>query len=451
MNKIYKRIIDLTVAIVGLIIGAPIMGVIALLLRIESSGRVIFSQERLGLHGRRFRMHKFRKFPAHWRDGGPGVTVAYDARMGGLGALLERTKLDELPQLWNILKGEMSFVGPRPESTRFADLFSGKYAAILEYTPGIFGPNQVAFRNEADIYPPDEDPDEYYRHTLFSKKMEMDLDYFQRANFFKDIIWVVRGLWVSIIGIIRWRSFLGLHARIVITDILIIETTWVFSHYLRFGSWSFGVGFEYFYWGFLIIPMILILEMFIGGCYRRPVQFFSLFDITRLSIVLLIGWLICSFILLYIERNIAFSLLLAFWFILMPSIALPRILWRINKEKRQNGYNEQRHNIAIYGVGKGSAELASWLNSRFSDIYLIGFLDDSPVLRGRQVNGLVVLGRESDIPTINEVKRIDEIWLTFTPDEFKRKRLEKICEQSNITLVILPENELFTRFTLNPM
>ncbi|OAD21195.1 bacterial sugar transferase, partial [Candidatus Thiomargarita nelsonii] len=118
-----KRIIDLVFSLLGLLLAAPLMLLIALFIRMDSPGSVFFSQKRLGLKGRHFMVHKFRKFPSDWGSAGPGVTVAGDARMTKVGKFLERTKLDELPQLWNILLGEMSFVGPRPESLRYADLF----------------------------------------------------------------------------------------------------------------------------------------------------------------------------------------------------------------------------------------------------------------------------------------------------------------------------------------
>lgn len=108
MNAICKKIIDVTFASIGLAIAFPFMAIIALLIWLDSPGNVIFSQERLGFRGKRFRLYKFRKFPTHLKDEGPYVTAAGDARMTRIGAILERTKLDELPQLWNIIKGDMS-------------------------------------------------------------------------------------------------------------------------------------------------------------------------------------------------------------------------------------------------------------------------------------------------------------------------------------------------------
>ena len=170
MNALGKHIFDLALAIVLLTISAPLMVGIALLVWLESPGNVFFCQERLGVHGGRFWLWKFRKFPLHWGDSGPGVTVRADLRMTTIGAILERTKLDELPQLWNILKGEMSFVGPRPESVRFAHLFKGDFAGVLRHIPGLFGPSQIAFRNESALYPADRDPEAYYQEILFPTK-----------------------------------------------------------------------------------------------------------------------------------------------------------------------------------------------------------------------------------------------------------------------------------------
>jgi Sugar transferases involved in lipopolysaccharide synthesis len=163
-------------SVLGLIVSAPLMILIAAAIRLESTGPIIFSQPRLGFKGKHFRVHKFRKFPSNWGVSGSGVTVAGDARMTAVGAFIERTKLDELPQFWNILKGEMSFVGPRPESLAYSDLFKGEYAALLDYVPGIFGPNQVEFRNEAELYPSDQDPDEFYRTVLFPEKAKKILN-----------------------------------------------------------------------------------------------------------------------------------------------------------------------------------------------------------------------------------------------------------------------------------
>jgi len=189
-----RRAVDLIVASTGLILAGPIMMLVALVLRMESGRPIFFSQVRLGVAGRYFRMYKFRKFHEQSGTTGPGVTVRNDSRLTRIGSFLGRTKLDELPQLWNILRGDMSIVGPRPESLAFADCITRGYRKVLEYKPGIFGPNQFYFRDEGSLYPEGSDPERFYREVLFPLKANIDLAYFPRRSVRGDIGWVMRGV-----------------------------------------------------------------------------------------------------------------------------------------------------------------------------------------------------------------------------------------------------------------
>jgi lipopolysaccharide/colanic/teichoic acid biosynthesis glycosyltransferase len=191
-----RRVFDVTVALMGLIVFAPLMIMIALAIRLDTRGPVFFSQIRLGRGGRHFRLHKFRKFVHGPEASGRAVTLKNDRRMTRVGRFLERTKLDELPQLWNVLNGDMSIVGPRPETLDFADCFAGSYRHVLDYTPGLFGPNQVIFRNESSLYPAHRDPHEFYRTVLFPAKATIDLSYYPRRTLVTDLGWLTRGVLV---------------------------------------------------------------------------------------------------------------------------------------------------------------------------------------------------------------------------------------------------------------
>jgi len=172
----------------------PLMTVIAIAVVIESGWPIFFSQERLGQGGRRFRIYKFRKFPASLgRDTLP-LTLANDARCTRVGNFLAQTKLDELPQLWNVVRGDMAVVGPRPEVPDFEACYSGPYRRILDFRPGIFGPSQAAFRGEAALYPPQQDPRDYYLKVLFPAKAALDLAYYPSRTVFRDASWVLRGM-----------------------------------------------------------------------------------------------------------------------------------------------------------------------------------------------------------------------------------------------------------------
>jgi lipopolysaccharide/colanic/teichoic acid biosynthesis glycosyltransferase len=191
-----RRIIDLIVSGAGLIVLAPLLALVAVAIWLEGGRPILFSQVRLGLLGRHFRIYKFRKFHKRIATAGCGVTTSGDVRLSALGRFLGRTKLDELPQLWNILIGDMSIVGPRPESLHFADCITRDYRGVLAYKPGIFGPNQVYFRDEGSLFPEACDPEQFYREVLFPIKANIDLAYFPNRTFVSDVGWIVRSVLV---------------------------------------------------------------------------------------------------------------------------------------------------------------------------------------------------------------------------------------------------------------
>lgn len=188
-----RRLIDIVGALAALIILAPLMAAIALAVRLDTTGPVLYSQLRLGRGGQHFRLYKFRKFRARC-DGGWALTVEDDPRFTRVGRVLARWKLDELPQLWNVLAGDMSLVGPRPETLDFADCYAGSYRKILDHRPGLFGPCQVRFRNESSLYPAGQDPSEFYRTVLFPAKARIDLRWLSQRSLLSDIGWIARGI-----------------------------------------------------------------------------------------------------------------------------------------------------------------------------------------------------------------------------------------------------------------
>lgn len=198
------RVLDMAVTLAGFLVLAAPMAVIALTICSESGRPVFFSQIRLGRSGRHFRLYKFRKFHRDAGTGGRAITSKDDPRLTRVGKVLERTKLNELPQLWNVLKGDMSMVGPRPETLNFADCFTEDYRRVLDYKPGIFGPSQVAFRDESALYPAGCAPDKFYREVLFPLKARLDLAYFPNRNVYSDIGWMVRGA-LAVFGGLAFR------------------------------------------------------------------------------------------------------------------------------------------------------------------------------------------------------------------------------------------------------
>jgi lipopolysaccharide/colanic/teichoic acid biosynthesis glycosyltransferase len=200
---ITKRVFDIVVATLGLLVAAPLFAIIAIAIKSDSPGPVFFKQLRVGRKRRPFSMWKFRKMPHEMPEQGPMLTARGDRRLTRVGHWLERTKLDELPQLLNVLASEMSVIGPRPEVAKFVDRAAPElWDQALSVKPGIFGPNQIRYRNEADLYPKDcQDLEAYYLRHILPAKLEVDAQYAQTANVFRDVWLLMRGLVATVIGI----------------------------------------------------------------------------------------------------------------------------------------------------------------------------------------------------------------------------------------------------------
>jgi lipopolysaccharide/colanic/teichoic acid biosynthesis glycosyltransferase len=199
---ITKRVFDIVIATLGIVVAAPLFAGIALAIKIDSRGPVFFKQVRVGKKRHLFAMWKFRKMPHEMPEQGPMLTSRNDGRLTRVGYWLERTKLDELPQLLNVLASEMSVVGPRPEVTKFVDRTTPElWDQALSVKPGIFGPNQIRYRNEADLYPKDcEDLEAFYLHEILPAKLEVDAAYAQRSNVLRDLWLLARGVGATVLN-----------------------------------------------------------------------------------------------------------------------------------------------------------------------------------------------------------------------------------------------------------
>jgi len=203
LGLVRKRLFDLVVAGAGVLVAAPLFLVIAIAIKRDTPGPVFFRQLRVGRHRRSFSMWKFRKMPHDLREQGPMLTARDDRRLTRVGFWLERTKLDELPQLLNVLAGEMSVVGPRPEVPKFVDRATPElWDQVLSVKPGIFGANQIRFRNEADLYPPDcTDIEDFYLHHILPEKLLVDSGYAHHSGWFGDLSLLLRGLLASVFDV----------------------------------------------------------------------------------------------------------------------------------------------------------------------------------------------------------------------------------------------------------
>ena len=190
-----KCIFDRLVSLFGLLVLWPILLIVAILIRIEMPGvPVIFKQQRVGKNGKLFTMYKFRSMIIS--HSGSSVSVAGENRITPLGAKLRKYKLDELPELWNVLIGDMSFVGPRPDVPGYADCLTGEEREVLELKPGITGPASLKYRNEEELLTKVKDPQKYNDEVIFPDKVRINLNYLRSWSFWLDmkiIVYTIMG------------------------------------------------------------------------------------------------------------------------------------------------------------------------------------------------------------------------------------------------------------------
>lgn len=181
-----KFIFDRLVSLFGLVFLSPVLLVVAILIKFKMpGGPVIFTQKRVGRNGKLFTMYKFRSMTvAH---SGSSISVAGESRITPLGAVLRKYKLDELPELWNVFIGDMSFVGPRPDVPGYADKLQGEDRLILKLRPGITGPASLKYANEEEILAQVPNPIRYNDEVIFPDKVKINLDYYYNHTFIGDI------------------------------------------------------------------------------------------------------------------------------------------------------------------------------------------------------------------------------------------------------------------------
>ena len=181
-----KRILDLIVSGLGLTLVSPLLLLIALRIKLDSAGPVLYRGKRLGQNGKIFYILKFRTMRAEVSGQGAGITIRNDPRITRVGKFLRRYKLDELPQLWNVLRGEMSLVGPRPEDPRYLMYYTAAQRMLLALRPGITGAAALKFRDEQELLAGTE-WEQFYVQALLPEKLNLELEYMQRANFWSDL------------------------------------------------------------------------------------------------------------------------------------------------------------------------------------------------------------------------------------------------------------------------
>ena len=191
-TMVIKRLFDILASFVGLILLSPMLLIISIFIKLDSKGPVFFKQKRVGKNKKLFEIYKFRTMVVDAEKIGKQITVGNDSRITNVGKFIRKLKLDEFPQLINVLKGEMSFVGPRPEVPKYVELYDEYQEQILLVRPGITDYASIEFRNENKILSNSEDPEYKYIEEIIPKKIELNMKYIKRISLFEDIVLILK-------------------------------------------------------------------------------------------------------------------------------------------------------------------------------------------------------------------------------------------------------------------
>lgn len=196
-----KRLFDIVVSFCGIVILFPLIVIVSILIKLTSKGPVLFKQVRVTKNGRLFKIYKFRTMREN-SEGNKQITVGNDSRITGVGHILRKTKLDELPQLFNVLKGEMSLVGPRPEVPKYVELYTKEQREILKVSAGITDYASIYFSNESELLGEAENPEEFYIKKIMPYKIELNKKYIKEIGIVTDIKLIILTI-LKILGLVK--------------------------------------------------------------------------------------------------------------------------------------------------------------------------------------------------------------------------------------------------------
>lgn len=457
-----KRLVDILASLFGLAVLPPFFLIIAILIKRESPGPVFYRGPRIGRHGKTFNILKFRTMVESLEShAGPRITAEDDGRITPLGRWLRNAKLNELPQLWNVLKGEMSLVGPRPEDPQIARTWPvGLRAEILSVRPGITSPASIIYRDEEKLLKSASVMDDYLKDVL-PDKLRLDQLYVRNRNFLSDLDVIFYTL-IALLPRLRKNSvptetlYNGLLYRFTqryfswfFADNLVAFTAVALAGSLwRLGG-PLNLGWDDAVWVAAGIAMIFSLVNSALGLgriwwrYARPAYAFDLALSSAISVLLVttLDWRWPNGPFLPLGMVLVSGLLAFLGFVsvryrerLLTGFAT-RWFWR----RDQSGLGER---ILIVGAGECGL-MASWLvnHSNLSSAFsIIGMVDDDPAKQGMTIGGHRVFGLTRRIPEIVGQHDIGVILFAIEQIEpAEQERILEICRQTQARVVLIPD------------
>ncbi len=438
------RVLDILVAFVGLLVLGLMLPWLALLIKMESRGPVFYRADRVGKGGRLFKMYKFRTMHETRSSLGPSVSPQGDPRVTETGRWLRRTKINEFPQFYNLLKGDMTLIGPRPEAPDLAVAYPPAAQEIFSVKPGLIGPNQIVGRNEEEMYPAGVNPQQYYLESILPPKVARDLEYLRHKTFLGDLKLIILEIWALVSGAISRRHLTDNLSQLLMLgiDVVCCLLSLSLSTWLRFGGLIPQADLNVLY---QLLPLAVLSRLpvfYYFGFYRILFRYFSLADVKNIFYGVLFGsnlLLIANYLSGIDLRSYGRGVCIIDWFLLTCLLVGYRAL---AKAIHTHFYGQHftndpsRRRALIWGADDLGVWCHRFLREQSQPSYdVVGFLDPDPKKRHRLIDGLRVLGDQHHLEVLSALYRVDEVFITNGTDlPAEMEHLKKICDQLSLSV-----------------
>ncbi len=448
-----KRLLDLSASAIGLLLLWPVFLVIAVLIKLEDGGPVLFKQLRVGRGCKSFFILKFRTMRVDGPAKGPAITVKDDPRVTAIGGLLRPTKLDELPQLWNVLVGDMSLVGSRPEVPRYVDMFRAEYTEILKIRPGITDLASIRYRDENNLLDQSGDPEATYIERILPEKLKLARDYVRKASMSYDLqlvlttlaclLYPARAIERAVDRLSPYRFWLGL-----LVQSAAVVGAFVLAFEIRFDG---RVPAEEAVMFWRVLPAVIVARLLwlnVFGLFHSVWRYSTVRDLRSIAFAVTLGsltWYVAAHWLMG-APGFSRGIVIIDALLLMGLLAGIRIARRLHSELRPGAMPTRR--VLLVGEEESMARVARELLDRpAQDCQVVGMLNGDLRRKGTRIHGVPVLGTKSDLGDVIRQVDPDEVLLAM-PGATKelRERLLAECRSLGKTARLAPElGELLLR------
>jgi len=411
-----KRLFDLICSLAGLIILSPLFLVIAFLIKIKSPGPIFFKQERIGKKFRPFKLYKFRTMVVDAPLKGPQITVGGDERTTPIGRFLRRFKLDELPQLFNVLQVDMSIVGPRPEVNKYVQMFRKDYEKILRVRPGITDIASLTFRNEESLLKDKDDPESHYRNFILPDKLKLSKEYVNKASIIFDVklilvtllmIFYPGGLIERLVGLVTLER----RAIVLSVEVVSFGIANYLAFFVRF-DWNIPDGEIALFLKYLPVVILVRISLSLAlSTYKGLWKYTGTRDVFKLAGTLAAGSFIILIAVRYIAGDTTYpkSIYVMDWFFNMTLLMGMRFLCQFHNKVISTDLT-CKNRVIIIGAGNAAEMLIRDIHQNTTyPFHVVGLVDDNPCKKGLLIKGVPVLGTRHDL---------DEIVKKEEPEEF---------------------------------